>query len=77
MPALRHGKDFLKKKNVKFKEIDVANDANALREMYEKTGQLGVPVIDINGFLVIGFDRDMIENLLEKYSLLENNWHGG
>ena len=63
-PTCQHcdmAKDFLKKKNVRSKEIDAASDANALREMYEKTEQLGVPVIDINGFLVIGFDRDMIE----------------
>jgi len=48
-------KDFFKKKNIKFKEMDVSNK-EALDEMIEKSGQMGVPVTDINGKIIVGYD---------------------
>jgi glutaredoxin 3 len=63
-PYCNMAKNFLKDKNVQFEEINVQEDKNAAKEMIEKTGQVGVPVIEINGKTVIGFDRDQIEKLL-------------
>lgn len=58
-------KNFLKEKGIEFKDIDVSMDAAARDEMVEKSGQMGVPVADINGQVVIGFDRDKICELLK------------
>jgi glutaredoxin 3 len=57
-------KEFLKSKNIAFEDIDVASDEKAREEMVQKTGQLGVPVVDIGGQIIIGFDRGKIEKLL-------------
>jgi glutaredoxin-like YruB-family protein len=50
-------KDWLKKKGIAFSEIDVGTDQKAAMEMIEKSGQMGVPVIDFNGKIIIGFDQ--------------------
>ena len=57
-------KGFLKEKNVQFEDIDVGKDAQAASEMIEKTGQMGVPVIDIDGKIIVGFDKEAISNEL-------------
>jgi len=57
-------KAFLKEKGVKFQNIDVSVNQKAADEMVKKTGQMGVPVIDIDGKIVVGFDRGKIESLL-------------
>lgn len=57
-------KKFLKDNNIEFEDIDVSRDIKAAKEMVEKTGQMGVPVIEIDGEIVIGFDRDKIKKLL-------------
>jgi glutaredoxin len=57
-------KSFLKERNFEFEEIDVSEDEKAQEEMIEKSGQMGVPVVEINGQIVIGFDREKICNLL-------------
>jgi glutaredoxin 3 len=64
-PYCKMAKTFLKDKNVKFQEINVQENRNAAKEMIEKTGQVGVPVIEIDGKTVIGFDRNQIEKLLK------------
>ena len=48
-------KEFLKDKNVKFENVDVGQDKAKADEMVEKSGQMGVPVIDIDGKIIIGF----------------------
>ena len=58
-------KEFLKKNNIKFESIDVASNEKAAREMIEKTGQAGVPVIDIDGKIIIGFNKDAIKKALK------------
>ncbi len=58
-------KDHLTSHNVSFDEVDVAADMERAREMVEKSGQYGVPVLDIDGEIVIGFDRTRINALLE------------
>ena len=50
-------KEFFAKNNVKYEEVNVAEDDKALEEMYQKSHQMGVPVIDVNGEIFIGFDK--------------------
>ena len=57
-------KDYLTDKGVAYTEYDVAADAEKRSEMMEKTGQMGVPVVDINGEIVIGFNEAKIAELL-------------
>ncbi len=57
-------KKFLEEKGVGFKEIDVSEDKEAADRMIEKTGQMGVPVLEINGEMIVGFDREKINKLL-------------
>ncbi len=58
-------KRYLESKNVQYEEYDVSKDRNAAIEMVQKSGQRGVPVIDINGSIVVGFNRHEIDRLLE------------
>ena len=57
-------KDMLNEKKVKFEDIDVGADQKAANEMVEKSGQMGVPVVDIDGTIIVGFDKDAIEKAL-------------
>jgi glutaredoxin 3 len=57
-------KDFLKEKHVKFEDIDVGADQKAASEMVEKSGQMGVPVVDIDGNIIVGYDKEAIEKAL-------------
>ena len=58
-------KDYFKEKKINFTEFDVSSDEKARKEMLDKTHQSGVPVIDIGGELVIGFDKERINQLLK------------
>ena len=58
-------KDFLKANKVEFADINVAADSNAAKEMIKKSGQNGVPVLDLNGKIIIGFDKDAIKKALK------------
>lgn len=57
-------KDFLTDKGIEFQDLDVGQDIKAREDMIKKSGQLGVPVADIGGEIVIGFDREKISQLL-------------
>jgi len=57
-------KDYLKSNNVSYVEQDVSRDEKAAMEMINKSGQRGVPVIDINGNIVVGFDQERIDSIL-------------
>lgn len=57
-------KEYFGSKGLEFEEYNVAVDISKQKEMIEKTGQFGVPVIDIDGKIVIGFDRTKINELL-------------
>jgi glutaredoxin-like YruB-family protein len=59
-------KDYLKAKGIEFEEKDVSKDREAAREMVEKSGQMGVPQIEINGKIIVGFNRDAIDEELSK-----------
>lgn len=58
-------KDFFRQNKVEFIEHDVAADLKAREEMLEKSGQMGVPVIDVGGEVIVGFDRDRLAELLD------------
>lgn len=57
-------KEFLKEKKIEFEEIDVYKDEAGREEMIKKSGQMGVPVAEIEGEIVVGFDRQKITKLL-------------
>jgi len=57
-------KNYFRQKNVKFRDVDVSRDQSAARDMLKRSGQSGVPVIDIGGKVIIGFDRPKIDKLL-------------
>jgi len=63
-PYCQLAKDFFQEKNLEFEEINVALDQEALKEMVYKSGQMGVPVIDIDGKIFAGFNRPEIEKFL-------------
>jgi glutaredoxin-like YruB-family protein len=62
----KRAKEFLTEKGVKFEDIDVSTDHEAAHEMVEKSGQMGVPVIDIDSEIIVGFNRDAVEKALKK-----------
>ena len=57
-------KQYLRQNNIKFRDIDVSKDMKAAEEMVKKSGQQGVPQADINGQIVVGFDKKKIDKLL-------------
>lgn len=56
-------KNYLKSKNLPFTDYDVSKDREAAVNMVQKSGQRGVPVIEIGGNIVIGFNQDQIDQL--------------
>lgn len=63
-PWCTKAKNYLRSKNVQFADIDVSTDRNAAMEMIKKSGQQGVPVLEIDGEIIIGFDQQRIDGLL-------------
>ena len=59
-------KQFLDEKKVKYEYIDVSKDQAKSAEMQEKSGQMGVPVVDIDGAVIVGFDKEKIVSALEE-----------
>ncbi len=57
-------KEFLKANNITFENIDVGMDQTAAQEMMNKSGQMGVPVVDIGGDIIVGFDKPAISKAL-------------
>lgn len=57
-------KSFFKENNILYEEKDIAFDHQTQEEMIKKSGQLGVPVIDIDGQIVVGFDKEKISSLI-------------
>ncbi|MFP4363631.1 MAG: glutaredoxin family protein [Spirochaetia bacterium] len=61
----KKAKTFLREKGVTFQEYNVASDLRRADEMVKKTGQMGVPVLDVNGKIIIGFNQPEIEKALK------------
>jgi glutaredoxin-like YruB-family protein len=57
-------KTYLAQRRVPFREIDVSKDAAAARDLVRRSGQMGVPVVEIDGRPVVGFDKSRIDRLL-------------
>jgi len=64
-PYCQMVEEFLKEKDIEFEEKDVAADEEARKELVEKSHQLGVPVIDVDGEVIVGFNREALTNALE------------
>jgi glutaredoxin 3 len=63
-PFCNAAKKYLRERGIKFKEVDVSRDVAAARDMVRRSGQQGVPVLDIGGKIVVGFDRPKIDKYL-------------
>lgn len=63
-PYCHMAEEFFKQNNVKYKSIDVGKNPGAAQEMVKKSGQMGVPVIDINGKIIVGFDKTALRKAL-------------
>ena len=62
----RLAKDYLRLKGVTYTEYNIASDQRKAEEMVRKSGQMGVPVLDINGSVIIGFNKPEIERALKR-----------
>jgi glutaredoxin-like YruB-family protein len=63
-PYCIRAKQFLTESGIVFENYDVASNQEKAEELIEKSGQMGVPVIDIDGEIVVGFDKERIKQLL-------------
>jgi glutaredoxin-like YruB-family protein len=57
-------KEYLAERDIPYEEVDVASDMEAAMEMVRKSGQMGTPVVEIDGEIVVGFDRGRLDCLL-------------
>ena len=64
-PFCHQAKEYLTKKSIPFTDYNVADDQKKAEEMIEKSGQIGVPVILIDDEVVVGFDKEKIDELLK------------
>ncbi len=63
-PWCYKAKEYLKSQSMKYADVNVASDSKAAEEMIKKSGQMGVPVIDIDGKIIVGFDKSAIDKEL-------------
>jgi glutaredoxin-like YruB-family protein len=64
-PYCKQAKEFLKQNGIEYDDIDVAADQKAADEMVQKSGQMGVPVLDVDGTIIVGFDKEAIKRALK------------
>ncbi len=64
-PYCKMVKEFLKRKGVEFEDIDISYDEEAVKELFQKSGRFDVPQIEINGKMIMGFDKKALEKELE------------
>ena len=58
-------KEFFKANKISFTDVDVSKNKKAAEEMVKKSGQMGVPVIDINGEIIVGFKQEALKKALK------------
>lgn len=58
-------KAYLTKNNIGFEDIDVSKDEQQLQKMIKDSGQMGVPVIDVDGEIIVGFDKEKVDKSLK------------
>lgn len=64
-PHCHNAKAYLAEKKIKYTDYDVTSDSAKAQEMIDKSGQMGVPVLDIEGKIIVGFDQEAIDKELE------------
>lgn len=64
-PWCKKTKEFFKENNIEYEEIDVAGNHEAANEMIEKSGQMGVPVVDVDGEIIVGYDVEKLKKALK------------
>jgi len=65
-PYCNMAKTYLMERKLRFKDYDVSADKEKAREMAQRSGQGAVPVLEINGRIVVGFDRQLIDDALKR-----------
>ena len=65
-PYCHRAKEYLSQKGIPYIEHDVAQDRDKAKEIIQKSGQMGVPVITINGELIVGFNQTLLDKLLSQ-----------
>ena len=65
-PYCKRAKDYLSRKGIPYKDVNVAQDREKAKEMIEKSGQMGVPVITIDDEIVVGFNQSLLDKLLSQ-----------
>lgn len=63
-PACGAAKSYLRRQGVRFREIDISRDQHEAERLVQRSGQMAVPQIDIDGHLIVGFDQNKIDKLL-------------
>lgn len=63
-PYCKLAKDYLKEKQISFEDIDVSAHPDMAQEMVKKSGQMGVPVLEIDGQIIVGWNKTAIEEAL-------------
>jgi len=63
-PYCVRAKQFLKDNGVTYEEFDVSADSRRAQDMMDRSGQMGVPVLDIDGKIIVGFDKEAIREAL-------------
>jgi len=58
-------KGYLKNHGVEFEDIDISKDEKQLQKMIKDSGQMGVPVIDVDGEIIVSFDKEKVDKLLK------------
>ncbi len=58
-------KEFFKANKISFTDVDVSKNKKAAEEMVKKSGQMGVPVIEINGEIIVGFKQEALKKALK------------
>ncbi len=59
-------KNYFREKGIRFTEYNVASDLRKADEMVKKSGQMGVPVLDVNGKIIVGFNQSEVERALRR-----------
>ena len=63
--SCEEARKYLSDKNIAFTEVNITGDVNLQKELLEKSGQFGVPVIEINGMIIVGFNEKAMAAMLE------------
>jgi glutaredoxin-like YruB-family protein len=65
-PYCKRAKDYLSRKEIPYIDINVAQDREKAKEMIDKSGQMGVPVITIDDEIIVGFNQALLDKLLSQ-----------